>query len=99
MTKKGDENQQRLLGALRHPLRRMILTALAATDRKDGSPRELSDELDAPLSNISYHFRVLVKCEALDLTRTRPVRGSVQHFYKPAEQFMSDPTVATVLGL
>jgi DNA-binding transcriptional ArsR family regulator len=99
MTTTTDDAKQCLLTALRHPLRRTILRRLAAPDRAAGSPRELSDELEAPLSNVSYHFRVLVDCKALDLVRTRPVRGSVQHFYKPARKFMKDPAVAVVLGL
>ncbi|HEX8751845.1 MAG TPA: helix-turn-helix domain-containing protein [Solirubrobacterales bacterium] len=86
------------MAALRHPLRRTILEELAG-GRTVGSPRELADDLGAPLSNVSYHFRVLAECDAIDLVRTRQVRGSVQHFYRPAKKFMEDPTVTAVLGL
>jgi hypothetical protein len=37
-----------------------------------------------PLSNVSYHVRILVNCRAIELARARPVRGSVQHFYRLA---------------
>lgn len=46
------------------------------------SPRELAEALSEPLSNVSYHVRVLVDCDVLRLVGTRPVRGSTQHFYR-----------------
>ena len=96
--KGSDESRQQVLTALRHPVRQSILERLDAPDRKDGSPRDLATEMDAPLSNVSYHFRVLVECRALHLVRTRPVRGSVQHFYKPSAKFMANPAVVALLG-
>ena len=68
-----------LLIALRHPLRRQILRTMAAQDPI--SPRQISDELREPLSNVSYHVRVLADCGAVTLVDTAPVRGSMQHFY------------------
>ncbi len=76
--------EENLLIALRHPLRRTILRAMA--DGKPVSPRELADVLEQPLSNVSYHVRVLVQCEAVTLVRTKPTRGSIQHFYRSAVQ-------------
>jgi DNA-binding transcriptional ArsR family regulator len=73
-------NEENLLIALRHPLRRSILRAMA--DGKPASPRELSETLAQPLSNVSYHVRVLVQSEAVTLVRTKPARGSIQHFYR-----------------
>ena len=73
-------NEENLLIALGHPLRRSILRAMA--DGKPASPRELSETLAQPLSNVSYHVRVLVHCEAVTLVRTKPARGSIQHFYR-----------------
>jgi DNA-binding transcriptional ArsR family regulator len=69
-----------LLIALRHPLRRRILTV--AKWRDVVSPRALADELREPLSNVSYHVRVLADCKAVTLVYTKPVRGSMQHFYR-----------------
>lgn len=71
-----------LLVALRHPLRRRILREMA--DGKVISPRELATELQQPLSNVSYHVRVLTKRGAVTLVKTKPARGSVQHFYRSA---------------
>jgi DNA-binding transcriptional ArsR family regulator len=89
---RSDDND--LLIALRHPLRRRILQAMA--DGKVVSPRELSLALRHPLSNVSYHVRVLAACGALTLVETKPVRGSVQHFYRCA---VKAPWARQVLGL
>jgi DNA-binding transcriptional ArsR family regulator len=87
-----DDNE--LLIALRHPLRRQILRTMAAQDPI--SPRQISDELRQPLSNVSYHVRVLADCGAVALVDTAPVRGSMQHFYSPT---IDEPWALEVLGL
>jgi DNA-binding transcriptional ArsR family regulator len=89
---RSDDND--LLVALRHPLRRSILRAMAGGEAI--SPRELSVALHQPLSNVSYHVRVLADCSAVTLVDTLPVRGSVQHFYRPA---IEAPWAKAVLGL
>jgi DNA-binding transcriptional ArsR family regulator len=83
-----------LLIALRHPLRRQILRTMA--DQDPISPRQISDELREPLSNVSYHVRVLADCSAITLVDTAPVRGSMQHFYSPT---IDEPWALAVLGL
>jgi DNA-binding transcriptional ArsR family regulator len=69
-----------LLSALRHPLRRRILRLMEAEEPI--SPRQISIQLEHPLSNVSYHVRVLADCAAIALVFTEPVRGSMQHFYR-----------------
>jgi DNA-binding transcriptional ArsR family regulator len=83
-----------LLLALQHALRRRILRQMI--DREAISPREVADALDLPLSNISYHVRVLADCAAISLVGTRQVRGSVQHFYCST---IDAPWAQQVLGL
>ncbi len=90
LDRSGDND---LLVALRHPLRRDILRAMAGEE--EISPRQVSYSLDRPLSNISYHVRVLAECGAIHLVRTEPVRGSMQHFYR-AE--VEAPWAREVLG-
>jgi len=90
----GNTDDNELLIALRHPLRRQILRAMV--EQKKISPREISDELKEPLSNVSYHVRVLADCGAVALVATTPVRGSMQHFYSPT---IEEPWALTVLGL
>jgi len=71
-----------MLAALRHPLRRRILRAMAADEQ--ASPRELAARLKERLSNVSYHVRVLAECGALKPAGTKKVRGTTQHFYRSA---------------
>jgi DNA-binding transcriptional ArsR family regulator len=89
---RSDDND--LLVALRHPLRRRILRLMAGEERI--SPRDISEMLEAPLSNVSYHMRVLADCAAVSLVSTKPVRGSMQHFYSTA---IEAPWAREVLGL
>lgn len=89
---RSDDND--LLVALRHPVRRDILRAMA--DDEAISPRELASALQQPLSNVSYHVRVLAECAAVSLVSTKPVRGSMQHFYRLA---LEAPWALQVLGL
>src|ERR1700761_1295723 len=83
-----------LLIALRHALRRGTPRPMAAHDPV--SPRQISDELHQPLSNVSYHVRVLADCGAVSLVDTAPVRGSMQHFYSSR---IDEPWALEVLGL
>jgi len=84
-----------LLVALRHPLRREILREMAISGEAI-SPREVATILDQPLSNVSYHVRVLAECAAIALVRTKAVRGSMQHFYCIE---LEAPWARQVLGL
>jgi hypothetical protein len=83
-----------LLLALRHPLRRRILREMVGEETI--SPRELSALLHEPLSNVSYHVRVLADCAVATLVSTKPVRGSMQHFYCAT---IEAPWARQVLGL
>jgi len=69
--------------ALAHPLRREILRRMLA-QKRETSPRDLAVGLSEPLSALSYHVRVLAECDAVKLVRTKQIRGSTQHFYRPA---------------
>ena len=89
---RSDDND--LLVALRHPLRREILRKMAGEEAI--SPREIAAALDQPLSNVSYHIRVLAECTAITLVSMKPVRGSMQHFYCLA---IDAPWARHVLGL
>jgi DNA-binding transcriptional ArsR family regulator len=89
---RSDDND--LLVALRHPVRRDILRAMTGEDAI--SPREIASILHQPLSNVSYHVRVLADCAAVSLVSTKPVRGSMQHFYRTA---IEAPWARQVLGL
>jgi len=94
MTDPSRASANDLLVALRHPLRRDILRQMA--DEEAVSPRDIATALQRPLSNVSYHFRVLADRAAIALVRTQPVRGSTQHFYRTA---VEAPWARQILGL
>jgi DNA-binding transcriptional ArsR family regulator len=71
--------KERILKAMGHPLRTRIL---AYMNDRPWSPSELSDELAEGLSQISYHVKVLRDLELIDLVKTAPRRGAVEHFYR-----------------
>lgn len=75
----------RLLLALRHPLRRKILITLA---QENGSAGSISSALEEDLSNVSYHLnKVLAKqCEVLHLVDTVQNRGAHEKIYRLKEE-------------
>lgn len=78
--KRRRNDNQGLIVALRHPLRRKILRHMS--DERKASPSELSKELSEPLSSVAYHVRVLAERRALRRVSKRQIRGTTQHFYR-----------------
>jgi DNA-binding transcriptional ArsR family regulator len=75
--------KQRLIKALGHPLRWQILSLL---NEREWSPNELHEELIEGLTQVSYHVKVLKDFELIEMTRTEPRRGAVEHFYRAVER-------------
>src|SRR5215218_1167988 len=75
----GETSEARIAKALAHPLRARILQRLG---ERVASPGDLAVELGAPLGVVSYHVRMLRDYDCVELVRTQPVRGALQHFYK-----------------
>jgi DNA-binding transcriptional ArsR family regulator len=68
--------------ALSKELRVQILTILC---ERIASPKEIADELNEGLSQVSYHVVILRECGLIVLDRKEPRRGAVEHFYRAAE--------------
>jgi len=84
-----DSPDASLVKALGHPLRLRLLELI--TERGEASPVELARSLEQPLATVSHHFRVLRELGSIELTRTEPRRGAVEHFYRPVVlPFLSD---------
>lgn len=83
----GKSPQEVLVKALNHPIRVKALTILT---ERIASPKEISEQIDAPLSNVSYHVRVLDKLGLVEIMEEESVRGSVAHFYKAVERPLID---------
>jgi DNA-binding transcriptional ArsR family regulator len=65
--------------ALAHPLRVQLLAALNAGV---ASPNELAKKLNEPLTNVSYHVRMLHDLGCIELVDTEPRRGALEHYYR-----------------
>jgi DNA-binding transcriptional ArsR family regulator len=65
--------------ALAHPLRVQLLAAL---NEGVASPNELAKKLDEPLTNVSYHVRMLHDLGCIELVETEPRRGALEHYYR-----------------
>lgn len=76
---------QRLMKALSHPLRVQILTLV---NGREWSPNEMSKELDEGLSQVSYHVKVLRDFEMIEMVKTEPRRGAVEHYYRAVERII-----------
>src|SRR4051812_38418058 len=70
---------ERLVKAISHPIRHRVLVAL---NERVASPNELAQELGESLGRVSYHVRQLVGVGAIELVRTEPRRGAVEHYYR-----------------
>jgi DNA-binding transcriptional ArsR family regulator len=85
---------QQLAKALAHPLRVRILASL---NKGISSPNQLSQELGEPLGNVSYHVKTLLEFDCIELVKTEPRRGAVEHFYRATERaFFSDEEWAKI---
>ncbi len=83
----GKSPQEVLVKALNHPVRVKALTILT---ERTASPKEISELINTPLSNVSYHVRVLDELGLIEIREEENVRGSVAHFYRAVERPLID---------
>jgi DNA-binding transcriptional ArsR family regulator len=55
------------------------------------SPKEISEELDEGLSQVSYHVKVLRECRLIVEDHKVPRRGAVEHFYRAVTPTLIPP--------
>jgi DNA-binding transcriptional ArsR family regulator len=78
----------RMAKALSHPIRVQILSFL---HKRVASPNQMAQEFEEGLSQVSYHVKVLRELECIELVKTEPRRGAVEHFYRAtARSFLTD---------
>jgi DNA-binding transcriptional ArsR family regulator len=75
----GAAGQPQVFKALAHPLRHRLLAAMS---EREASPSELAAELGEPLGNVAYHVRMLETLGCIELVRTTPRRGALEHHYR-----------------
>lgn len=75
-------NWELLARANTHPLRVSILEVLSIDKGRTLSPKDLSLELQAPLSTVNYHVTELRRSDLVEVVDERQVRGAIEHFYR-----------------
>ncbi len=75
-------NWELLARANTHSLRVSILEVLSLDGGRTLSPKDLSLELQAPLSTVNYHVTELRETGLLEIVDERQVRGAIEHFYR-----------------
>jgi DNA-binding transcriptional ArsR family regulator len=78
----------RMAKAMAHPLRGKILMHLS--NHGTASPADLSRVLEDPIGNVSYHVRMLLDLDCVELVDTRQRRGAVEHFYRATRRAILD---------
>ena len=78
-------NWERLARANTHPLRVSILEVLGIDGGRTLSPKDLSLELQAPLSTVNYHVTELRRSDLVAVVDERQVRGAIEHFYRAVD--------------
>jgi DNA-binding transcriptional ArsR family regulator len=78
-TKDQHELDSNIVKALSHPLRMRILTRL---NEGVASPNEMAKEFEESLPLVSYHVRILRELDCIELVRTTPRRGAIEHHYR-----------------
>lgn len=81
----ADAEHIQLLKALAHEVRLELLGILSY---KEMSPKDFAAHRNEPVSNLGYHFRVLRDLGFIEVARTRPGRGSVEHVYRRIRQIV-----------
>lgn len=89
-----DLSDDRIVKALGHPARREILRIF---DEGIASPKEIAARVGLPLPNVSYHVKILRDLGLIELKRTTPRRGAVEHHYMARERRSLSPRGAASL--
>jgi DNA-binding transcriptional ArsR family regulator len=86
-TKQSRAVSERLAMAVGHPIR---IDALRILNERMASPSELAKELGKGVSQVSYHIKELRRYKCIELVKTEPRRGAVEHYYRATAPAMVD---------
>jgi DNA-binding transcriptional ArsR family regulator len=85
--RRGRTPQEVLVKALNHPIRVKALTILT---ERTASPKEIAEQIEVAISNVSYHIRILEELGLVEIVEEESVRGSIAHFYQAIERPLID---------
>jgi DNA-binding transcriptional ArsR family regulator len=95
-TKRGKGIDERFVKAIGHPLRLDVLRIL---NERTASPSEIAKELNEGISHVSYHVKVLKEADYIELVKTEPRRGAVEHYYRATSRALVTDDIAKRLPL
>jgi predicted ArsR family transcriptional regulator len=78
---------ERLVAALSHETRAHALTVFT---ERPASTKEIAGELKKSVSAVWYHVDKLVKLGCIELVRSEPRRGAMEHFYRATVRHFFD---------
>jgi DNA-binding transcriptional ArsR family regulator len=81
------ELNSNIVKAMSHPLRLRILARL---NEGVASPNEMAKEFGESLPLVSYHVRILRELDCIELVRTTPRRGAIEHHYRAMQRAFLD---------
>jgi hypothetical protein len=58
------------------------MEALTIFNERVASPKEVADEIGVSLNKAGHHIKELLDADCVELVRTEPRGGSVEHFYR-----------------
>lgn len=76
---------RKLAVAKTHPMQLWIMHVLQ-NELPIASPKKLEQLSGLPLGNISYHVKELEEKGLIELVKTEPRRGAVEHFYRAVDE-------------
>jgi DNA-binding transcriptional ArsR family regulator len=86
-TEDTHELNSNIVKAMSHPLRLRILGRL---NEGVASPNEMAKEFGESLPLVSYHVRILRELNCIELVKTTPRRGAIEHHYRALQRAFLD---------
>lgn len=85
--RQGSDGSKRKLrseeSAISHSVNHEVrLDALSIFHEREASPKEIQEALGVPLATASHHVKELFEADVIELVKTEPRRGAVEHFYR-----------------
>ena len=61
---------------------------MKVVSERAATPREIAEEIDEPINNVSYHLQVLKRLDCVELVTVRSARGGrvAEHVYRASER-------------
>lgn len=79
----------RLIAAVSHPTRLQAMTILA---EEEATPAQIAAKIGAPINNVSYHIKILVELDCVELVRVQQAGGGrvAERVYTATRRAMLD---------